>query len=201
MLFVLIIAVLVVSLFQKMKRYVCMPCHNIPVLNQLLSKDQIAQLLNGECFERIPFEDESMKQYLEIYRSQNWMLIGGKLISKKLALWVTMDRSKSDTLLKILYLNGTTAKARVDLDIRGNRYEEFTAVLRELVGYEGSLKLCGKEGQLEEKFASCFPELASDQERMAAFLTQDVTEIRKDYIQTFSPPDTRKKKRSRQERK
>ena len=24
----------------KMKRYVCMPCHNIPVLNQLLSKDQ-----------------------------------------------------------------------------------------------------------------------------------------------------------------
>ena len=113
LLFVLIIAVLVVSLFQKMKRYVCMPCHNIPVLNQLLSKDQIAQLLNGECFERIPFEDESMKQYLEIYRSQNWMLIGGKLISKKLALWVTMDRSKSDTLLKILYLNGTTAKARV----------------------------------------------------------------------------------------
>ena len=201
LLFVLIIAVLVVSLFQKMKRYVCMPCHNIPVLNQLLSKDQIAQLLNGECFERIPFEDESMKQYLEIYRSQNWMLIGGKLISKKLALWVTMDRSKSDTLLKILYLNGTTAKARVDLDIRGNRYEEFTAVLRELVGYEGSLKLCGKEGQLEEKFASCFPELASDQERMAAFLTQDVTEIRKDYIQTFSPPDIRKKKRSRQERK
>ena len=130
LLFVLIIAVLVVSLFQKMKRYVCMPCHNIPVLNQLLSKDQIAQLLDGECFERIPFEDESMKQYLEIYRSQNWMLIGGKLISKKLALWVTMDRSKSDTLLKILYLNGTTAKARVDMEIRGKRYEEFTAVMR-----------------------------------------------------------------------
>ncbi|MGI6018878.1 MAG: hypothetical protein ACOX8M_08820 [Marvinbryantia sp.] len=69
-----------------------------------------------------------MKQYLEIYRSQNWMLIGGKLLSKKLALWVTMNRSRNDTSL-------------------------------------------------------------------------NVTKIRKDYIRTFSPPDTRKKKRSRQERK
>lgn len=195
----LCIAVLVVTLFQKMKRYICTPCHSIPALNQILSKNQLEQMLEGERFERIPFEDTAMKQYLEIYRSQNWMLMGGKLISKKLALWVTMDRSRSDTLLKVLYLNGTTAKARVNLEIRENRYEEFTSVLRELIGYEGSLNLYGKEKQLAEKFASCFPDSASDQERIAAFLTQDVTEIRKDYIQTFSPPDTRKKKRSRQE--
>ena len=125
--------------------------------------------------------------------------MGGKLISKKLALWVTMDRSRNDTLLKVLYLNGTTAKARVDLEIREKRYEEFTSVLRELIGYEKSLNLYGKEKQLAEKFASCFPELISDQERIAAFLTQDVTEIRRDYIQTFSPLDARKKKRSRQD--
>ena len=195
----LVVAVLAAALFQKMRRYVCTSCHNVPVLNQLLSKEQIAQLLDGECFERIPFEDVSMKQYLEIYRSQNWMLMGGKLISKKLALWVTMDRSKSDTLLKILYLNGTTAKARIDLEIRENRYEEFTSVLRELTGYERFLNLSGKEKQLAEKFASFFPELPSDQERMATFLTHDVTEIRKDFIQTFSPPDGRRKKRSRQD--
>ena len=42
----------------------------------------------------------AMKKYLEIYQSQNWMLIGGKLLSKKLALWVTVDRSKNDTLLE-----------------------------------------------------------------------------------------------------
>ncbi len=196
-LFLLGTAVLVVGLFQKMRRYVCTPCRNIPILNQILSKEQLEQLLEKEDFERIPFADTAMKQYLEIYRSQNWMLIGGKLISKKLALWVTMDRSRNDTLLKILYLNGTTAKAKVDLEIRENRDEEFTSVLRELVGYEGSLKLYGKEEQLAEKFASCFPDQTSDQERIAAFLSQDVTEIRKDYIQTFSPPDTRKKKRSR----
>ena len=197
-LFLLGIAVLVVALFQKMRRYVCTPYRSIPVLNQILSKKQ---LLDGEHFESIEFEDDAMKKYLEIYRSQNWMLIGGKLISKKLALWVTVDRSKNDTLLKILYLNGTTAKATVDLEIREKRYEEFTAVLRELTGYEGALKLYGKEEQLAQKFASFFPEQTSDQERVAAFLSQDATLIRQDYIQTFSPPPaSRKKKRSGQKR-
>lgn len=197
----LVITVLVITLFRKIKRYICTPCHSVPALNQIISKKQLEQLLDGEYFEPIEFEDEGMKKYLEIYQSQNWMLICGKLISKKLALWVTMDRSKNDTLLKVLYLNGAIAKAKVNLELRENRYEEFIPVLRELIGYEGPLKLYGKEEQMAEKFASYFPDYVSDQERIAAFLSLDVTEIRKDYIQTFSPPDTRKKKRSRQERK
>ena len=199
-LFLLGTTVLVVALFQKMRRYICTPYRNIPVLNQILSKNQLELLLDGEHFEPIAFEDEGMKKYLEIYRSQNFMLIGGKLLSKKLALWVTMNRSGNDATLKVLYLNGTTAKAKVDLDIRGDRYTEFTAVLKELIGYEGTLKLDEKEGQLAQKFASFFPEQASEQERVAAFLSQDVTAIRQDYIQTFSPPPVpRKKKRSRRE--
>lgn len=225
-LFLLGTAVLVVALFQKMRRYICAPYRNIPVLNQILSKKQLEQLLDGEHFEPIEFEDEGMKlhsasclpkggsrfapflgvrfhnkKYLEIYRSQNWMLIGGKLLSKKLALWVTMNRSGNDASLKVLYLNGMTAKAKVNLDIRGDRYKEFTVVLKELIGYEGTLKLDEKEEQLAQKFASFFPEQTSEQDRVAAFLSQDVTEIRQDYIQTFSPPpDPRKKKRSRRER-
>ena len=201
-LFLLGTVVLVVALFQKMKRYICTPYRNIPALNQILSKNQLEQLLDGEHFEPIEFEDEGMKKYLEIYRSQNFMLIGGKLLSKKLALWVTMNRSGNDATLKVLYLNGMTAKAKVNLDIRGDRYKEFTAVLKELIGYEGTLKLDEKEEQLAQKFTSFFPEQTSEQDRVAAFLSQDVTLIRQDYIQTFSPPpDPRKKKRSRQERK
>lgn len=200
-LFLLGTAVLVLALFQKMRCYVCAPYRNIPVLNQILNKKQLEQLLDGEHFEPIEFEDEAMKKYLEIYRSQNWMLIGGKLLSKKLALWGTMNRPGNYASLKVLYLNGMTAKAKVDLEIRENRYQEFTAVLKELIGYEGSLELYGKEEQLAQKFASFFPEQTSEQDRVAAFLSQDVTLIRQDYIQTFShPPDPRKKKRSRRER-
>ncbi|WP_026649336.1 hypothetical protein [Blautia wexlerae] len=200
-LFLLVVAVLVVALFQKMRRYICTSYPNLSVLNQILSRKQLEQLLEGEHFEPIVFEDAAMKQYLEIYRSQNWMLIGGKLLSKKLALWVTMNRSRNDTSLNVLYLNGMTAKAKVNLELRENRYEEFIPVLRELIGHEESLKLYGKEEQMAEKFASYFLNCNSEQERIAFFLTRDITEIRKDYIQTFSPPDTRKKKRSRQERK
>ena len=200
-LFLLGTAVLVLALFQKMRRYVCAPYRNIPVLNQILSKAQLEHLLDGEHFEPIAFEDEGMKRYLEIYRSQNWMLIGGKLLSKKLALWYTMNRPGNYASLKVLYLNGMTAKVKVNLDIRENRYKEFSAVLKELIGYEGTLKLNEKEEQLAQKFASFFPEQTSEQDRIAAFLSQDVTAIRQDYIQTFSPPpDPRKKKRSRQER-
>ena len=201
-LFLLGTAVLVVALFQKMRHYVCAPYRNIPVLNQILSKKQLEQLLDGEHFEPIKFEDEAMKKYLEICRSQNWMLIGGKLLSKKLALWVTMYRPGNDTSLNVLYLNGMTAKAKVDLEIRENRCQEFTSVLKELMGYEGPLELYGKEEQLAQKFASFFPEQTSEQERVAAFLSQDVTQIRQDYIQTFSSPtEPKKKKRSRRERK
>ena len=52
----------------------------------------------------------------------------------------------------------------------------------------------GKEEQLAEKFTSCFPNLSSDQERIAFFLTQDATGIRKNYIKNFSSPETRRKK-------
>ena len=50
-LFLLGTAVLVVALFQKMRRYICTPYRNIPVLNQILSKKQLEQLLDGEHFE------------------------------------------------------------------------------------------------------------------------------------------------------
>ena len=74
-------------------------------------------------------------------------------------------------------------------------------MLKELMGYEGPLELYGKEEQLAQKFASFFPEQTSEQERVAAFLSQDVTQIRQDFIQTFSPPpDHRKKKRSGRKR-
>ena len=196
------IAVLAAAFFKKMKRYVFTPYRSLPALNQILEKDQLEQLLDGECFESIPFKDDAMKRYLDIYRSQNWMVIGGTLLSKKLALGIGMERREHETLLEVNISNGMTAKAKVNLRIEESRYEEFVSVLRELIGYERTLKLQGKEEQMTQKFASFFPTCESEQERIVAFLSQDVTQIRQEYIQTFSPPEnTRKKKRSTQERK
>lgn len=201
LLFFFVTGVLVAVFFKKVKRYICTPYHSIPVLGQILEKNQLQMLMDGECFEQIGFEDTFMKQNLDVYRSENWMLIGGKLFSKKLAFGVTMDRGQHDTLLKVLYLDGTTAKVKVGLYIDDSRYRDLTSVLKELIGYEEPLKLHGKEKELAQKFVSFFPEQNSDQERITAFLSRDVTEIRQDYIRTFSLPDNRKKKQSARGRK
>lgn len=175
---------------------------NIPVLNRILNQEQLETLLDGECFERVEFEDEGMNQYLEIYQSQNWMLIGGKLLSKKLALWYKMNRYNSHSIVQILYLNGKVAKAKVDLPIHESRYIEFGAVLKQLIGYEGALKLYEKEEQMAQKFESYFPEQTSEQERIITFLNQDATAIRQDYIQTFSADaNLPKKKQNNRKRK
>lgn len=195
-------AVLVVALFSKMRRYVFGSYQNIPVVNQILNKEQLETLLDGECFKRIEFEDEGMNQYLEIYQSQNWMLIGGKLLSKKLALWYKMNRYNGHSIVQILYLNGKIAKTKVDLPIHESRYIEFSAVLKALIGYEGALKLYEKEEQMAQKFESYFPEQMSEQERIITFLNQDVTAIRQDYIQTFSADENfQKKKQNNRQRK
>lgn len=187
-LFLLGTAVLTVVFFPKMKHYVCTPYPSIPGLNRHLSKQQLEALLEGERFAPVAFEEETMAQYLNICRSQNWMLIGGKLLSKKLALQATMVRYNSHTVLNVLYLNGESIKTTVDLALHEERYHAFTAVLAELTGGEGPLELRGREDQLAQKFAACFPEISSEPERLAAFLTQDAAPIRQDYHQTFSPP-------------
>ena len=88
----------------------------------------------------------------------------------------------------------------IGMSFRQETAQEKLERLKELIGYEGTLKLYEKEEQLAQKFASFFPEQTSEQDRVAAFLSQDVTAIRQDYIQTFSPPPVpRKKKRSRRE--
>ena len=73
--------------------------------------------------------------------------------------------------------------------------------MRELIGYERTLKLQGKEEQMTQKFASFFPTCESEQERIVAFLSQDVTQIRQVYSDLFSTGKYPKEKRSTQERK
>lgn len=197
LLFLLITLTLVIVFFKKMKYYVCTPYHSVPTLNQILSKSQIEQLMDGEQFERVQFQDIDMKRYLDIYRSQNWMVVNGKLLSKKLALQVSVDRRNRESRLEVLYLNGMTAKAKVGLDLCPPAYKAFGAVIEELKGHSGSLVLRGKEDQLAQKFETIFPDCPSEQARMYAFLSQNVTEIRQEYFQAFTPPDTRKKKKKK----
>ena len=113
-----------------------------------------------------------------------------------------MNRYNSHSIIQILYLNGKVAKAKVDLSIHESRYIEFGAVLKQLIGYEGALKLYEKEEQMAQKFESYFPEQTSELERIITFLSQDATAIRQDYFQTFSADaNLPKKKQNNRKRK
>lgn len=192
--------VLVIAFFRKMKRYICTPYHCVPQLNQMLTKNHMEQLMDGEQFERIRFQDENMNRYLDLYQSQNWMVVNGKLFSKKLALRVSTDRGTTEIRLEVSYLNGMVAKTKVRLNLSDAAYQEFRAVLQGLEGNSNHPALRGKEDQLAQKFEALLPDYPSEQTRLYAFLSQDVTEIRQAYIQTFAQPEIRKKKRSRRER-
>ncbi len=56
---------------RKAWRYVTTPCHCVPVLNKILSRQDIEQLLQEENFELYPFEDEELKKYMPVLVSKN----------------------------------------------------------------------------------------------------------------------------------
>lgn len=196
LLFLFIILALVIGYFKKLKRYLCTPYHSVPVLNQILDKSQIERLIEGEQFEPFQFKDADMQRDQEVYQSKNWMLIQGKLFSKKLTLQASIDCGKRESRLEVLYLNGMTAKTTLGLELKDSIYEGYCRVKEELEGHIGPLVI-KEEEQLAQKFETFFPDCPSEQARMNTFLMADVTEIRQEYIQAFTPPDTSKKKHSR----
>ncbi len=198
-LFLLGITILDGVFLRKIKRYVSTPYHCIPMLNHILSKNQLEQLLDGERFEPIQSDNHSTNQYSEVYQSQNWILVNGSLFSKKMTLCFTVDYRNHDSWLNVIYLNGMTTKIKVNINSGNTRDHKFRYIMNELIGCKVPLKLYEKEEQLAQKFDSLFPDNISNQERIFTFLSQDVTQIRHDFIQTFSQPIyTHNKKQSRQ---
>lgn len=194
--FLLLTAVLMAIFFPRVKKYMVNPCHCAPVLNEILTKKQMEELLEGERFERIAFQDADMKQYVDIYRSRNWMVIEGRLISKKLAFKTAAASGNGDSTITVLYLNGQSVKAKVPLNVY--RYPEFEAVWQELTGILTPLVLKNRMEQVGQKFQELFPECASQRERMYAFLSHDAEQVKQDYAAFFAPQPRKKNKKKKE---
>ena len=191
--FLLLTAVLTVVFFPRVKKYVQKPCHCAPVLNEILTKKQIEELLEGERFERIAFEDADMERYVDIYRSRSWMVIGGRLISKKLAFKAAADGKDGGSTVTVLYLNGQSVKTKVPL--KAFCYPEFEAVWQELTGISTPLALKNRMEQVGQRFQVLFPECPSEQERMYAFLSHGEEQVKQDYAAFFAPQSGKRKKK------
>ena len=191
--FLCFIAVLVTVFFKRIKKYVGNPYHCAPVLNSILTKRQLEELMEGERFERMVFQDKDMDRYVRIYRSRNWMVINGRLFSRKLALKAGVERGNGDSTVKVLYLNGQIAKTKIPLDVYF--HPEFETVEQELTGISTPLILKNRMEQVGQRFQELFPGCDSERERVYALLSHDAGQIKQDYAAFFAPQPKGKKKK------
>lgn len=68
---------------RKIWQYIRLPYHSVPVLNRIKTKEELKELLQGEYFEKVLFQNSTLRLYLYALISENWVIINGFLISRK----------------------------------------------------------------------------------------------------------------------
>ncbi len=189
---------------RKAWRYVTTPCQCVPVLNKVLSRQSIEQLLQGEKFELFPFEDEDMKKYMPVLVSENWMFVEGMLISRKLLLGGTVQCTavtsgginRKASRIVFSYLNGIQFQTRkTSVYLERERKDEMKKALVQIA--QVSIPLSCAQTSIAEKYNAILPEIQEPEEKLRYLLTHDISDIRQEYEAAFAPKDEpRKKKRS-----
>lgn len=181
---------------QKAWLYIITPCHCVPVLNKMFSKKQIQSLLQGEQFEMLPFENELLQKYTPILLSENWALVEGLLISRKLLIKGEIDCSKRGSRraswIKITYLNGQqfqTRKTDIYLDTKQRR--EMQSALYHIAGIHSHI--CASE-KIAQKYDAILPEIQDSKEKLWYLLTNDISGIKDAYEAMFAPAVKRNKR-------
>ena len=185
-------------------RYVTTPCHCVPVLNKVLSKQEIEKLLQGEKFELVPFENADLQKYIPVLVSENWMFVEGFLISRKLLLGGTVLRdgvtsggiNRKASRLVFFYLNGSQFQTRkTHLYLDGKRYDELKNALGQISPV--SIPSSTATEAIVKKYNAILPEIQEPKEKLWYLLTHDLSDIRQEYEALSAPKqEPHKKKRS-----
>lgn len=172
----------------------------MPVLNRILSKEQMKKLLVGEHFREVSFEDEDLKKYVPVLVSENWALIEGILISRKLAVSLYIDAivsiSRRSSRIKGMYLNGETFCTRTtDLYLGGKYSGEMPEKLEEIcqIHFLNRAWMTRQE-PIREKYLTILPEIPDERQKMWHLLTEDISDIQQDYAKMFGSGEKVKKR-------
>ena len=184
---------------KKAWRYILTPYHCMPVLNHILSKEQMKKLLVGEHFREVSFEDEDLKKYVPVLVSENWALIEGILISRKLAISLYIDAivsiSRRSSRIKGMYLNGETFCTRTtDLYLGGKYSGEMPEKLEEIcqIHFLNRAWMTRQE-PIREKYLTILPEISDERQKIWHLLTEDISDIQQDYAKMFGSGEKVKK--------
>lgn len=181
---------------RKAWRYLTVPYHCIPLLNRVFSKQQLASLVQNEHFTPVSFEDPYLQKYIPMLVSENWILLGGQLISRRLAAQVRIrfhgQGSRMFSRLEVAYLDGEQFEtASTDIYLDSTLSREMNGVLDGLLG--PSHPSCTPE-KLRQIYSGILPELQDPREKLWHLLTQDISHIRQVYADSFAPKPQNPKK-------
>ena len=191
-----IILFLLIAVFtaKKVWRYVLTPYHCIPVLNKFFSGEELQTLLKGERFEPVSFENEDLQKYMPVLLSENWALLEGMLISRKLLLTVYTYSGRKVSYIKGRYLDGKRFDTKTTyLHLHGKRNEELEKVLSQIPRIDFPA-ICSDK--IAERYGELFPEKKDSKEKLWYLLTNDISEAEQAYQKMF-PSRERKKKQNK----
>lgn len=179
---------------KKVWRYVLTPYGCIPVLNRIFSRKELQTLLKGERFEPVSFENDDLQKYMPVLLSENWALLEGIIISRKLLLTVRIYSGRKVSYIKCRYLDGKRFSTRTTyLHLYGKRSEEMGKVLLQIPRIDFPEDCPDK---IAERYGELFPEKKDSKEKIWYLLTHDVSEAEQAYQKIF-PSRERKKKQNK----
>lgn len=67
---------------RKIWRYIQLSYHCVPVLSHIKAKEELKESLQGECFEKVMFQNSLLQKYFHVLISENWVVMDGRLFSR-----------------------------------------------------------------------------------------------------------------------
>ena len=67
---------------RKIWRYIQLSYRCVPVLSHIKAKEELKESLQGECFEKVMFQNSLLQKYFHVLISENWVVMDGRLFSR-----------------------------------------------------------------------------------------------------------------------
>lgn len=186
-----ILLLLVISALTARKawRYVTAPCHCVPVLNELFTKQEIEHLLLGESFAEFPLADERLQNHMPILVSENWMFVEGVMISRKLLLGGTVLQNaatvggnfRRSSRLVFYYLDGSEIRTHnTSLYLTDEKSRVIKNALDQIA--HTSIHWTCNQPLIAKKYAAILPELNDVKEKLWYLLTHDSSDLKREMV-------------------
>lgn len=94
---------------RKIWRYIRLPYHCIPILNHIKTEEELKESLQGECFEKVMFQNSLLQKYFHVLISENWVVMDGRLFSRneiKKIYYLHKGPIRNYEQVKFIYSNG-----------------------------------------------------------------------------------------------